>query len=295
MRSPTATVPMSCNSPPSRQRLATAWSAPRCSAIATARSETRSASTCGRPARALDESVSARASRIGSGSSATRSSTVRSPNSCTRSRPRRLAAASARPAQSTSPSTERSASPARTAPIETVTGSSDVVVDRDGQRPDEAADLLGQPAQHLVVGHAGREHDELLAAPAAEHVVAAQPALQARGDLAQHAIADGVPVDVVDAPEVVEVEHHHARRHARALAARELGGDRVEHVAAVVEAGQRVGARAPLGLGAAALGLEQRPLLVAAPLAQRDRRRRPRARARPRAARARPARARRRP
>ena len=40
----------------------------------------------------------------------------------------------------------------------------------------------------------------------------------------------------------------------------ELGGDRVEHVTAVVEAGQRVGARAQLGLGAAALGREQRLL-----------------------------------
>ncbi len=149
-------------------------------------------------------------------------------------------------------------------------GQQDVVADRDGQRPDEPAELLGEPSQHLVAGHGGREHDELLAAPAADHVVAAQPALQARGDLAQHAVADGVPVDVVDAPEVVEVEHHHARRHAGALAARELGGDRVEHVPAVVEAGQRIGARAPLGLGAAALGLEQGPLLVAAPLAQRD-------------------------
>ncbi len=42
----------------------------------------------------------------------------------------------------------------------------------------------------------------------------------------------------------------------------------VEHVAAVVETGQRVGARAPLGLGAAALGREQRLGLAAAALAE---------------------------
>ena len=96
-------------------------------------------------------------------------------------------------------------------------GEQGVVVERYRQRSDEPADLLGQAAQHLVVRHARREHDELLTAPAAEHVVAAQPPLQAHGDLAQDAIADGMAIDVVDAPEVVEIEQHHTRWHAGAL------------------------------------------------------------------------------
>ena len=134
-----------------------------------------------------------------------------------------------------------------------------------------APDLLGQAAQRRVVRHARREHDELLATPAPEDVVAAQAALQAAGDLAQHAIARGLAVDRVDALKVVDVEHEQARGDACAIGARELGRHGVEHVTAVVEAGEGVGARASLGLRAPALGLAQHAGFVAVSLAQRDR------------------------
>ncbi len=136
-------------------------------------------------------------------------------------------------------------------------------IHRDGQHPDEPADLVGEAAQRLVIGHGRRQHDELLAAPAAEHVVAAQTALQAMRDLGEHAVADGAPIDVVDALEVVEIEQQHAGRNARAVGAGELGRDRIEHVAAVVEPGERVHAGALLGLGASALGGQQRLGLAA--------------------------------
>ena len=149
-------------------------------------------------------------------------------------------------------------------------GQQRLVVDRDRQRADEAADLLGERAQDLVVGDTGHERDESLAVPAAEHVVAAQPAAQPARDLAQHAVSHVVAVGVVDAPEVVEIEHEHARWHTRAIPAGKLGRDRIQHVAAVVEPGQRVRARPALGLGAAALGREQRLGLAAAVLPERD-------------------------
>lgn len=77
-----------------------------------------------------------------------------------------------------------------------------------------------------------------------------------------------MPVNVVDPLEVVEVEQQHARRHARPLGAREFGGDRIEHVAAVAHAREGIHARALLGLCTAALGREQRCGLPALPLAK---------------------------
>ena len=241
-----------------------------CSEIEAASSETRSASTCGRPARALDDSASARASRIALG--------LLGDEILDREVAEQLHAVAAaalgggqRAVRAVDEALDRAQRVAGAHRADRDGhGQQRLVVDRHRQRADEPADLLGERAQRLVVGNARHEHDERLAVPAAEHVVAAQPPAQPPRDLAQHPIPDGVAVAVVDAPEVVELEHEHARRHARALGAGELGGDRVEHVAAVVEAGQRVGARAALGLGAAALGGEQRLRLVAAPLAQRD-------------------------
>ena len=270
MRSATEEVPISCNSPPIWQRAISASPRPSCSPMATASSETRSASICGRSARAPDESASARASRIGSGSSATRSSTVRSPKSCTRSRPRRLAAASARLAQSTSPSTERSASPARAAPTETVTGSSVSSSIATGSCPTSLRICSASLSSVASSGTPGASTMNFSPPHLPEHVVPAQPALQAARDDAQHAVADRVAVDRVDAPEVVEIEHEHARRDARAVGARELGGDRIDHVTAAVEARERVGVRPALGLGAPALGLAQRLLLAAPALPERD-------------------------
>ena len=61
--------------------------------------------------------------------------------------------------------------------------------------------------------------------------------------VAQHLVAGAVAVDVVDALEVVDVEHQHRDRVVRAARARELGAQALVEVAVVVEAGERVGLR----------------------------------------------------
>ena len=89
----------------------------------------------------------------------------------------------------------------------------------------------------------GHDHAELLAAEAADDVRSAQRHTQEVGEVAQNLVADAVPVDVVDALEVVDVEHQDRDRVARTARARQLGAQALVEVAVVVEAGQRVGLR----------------------------------------------------
>jgi hypothetical protein len=98
-------------------------------------------------------------------------------------------------------------------------------------------------------GAASRQHDdELVASVAHAHVVRPDIAAEHSGDLAQRAIANVVSVGVVDALEVVEV--HDQQRHFRAQAAGagELSGQMHEHVAGVLQPGERIGERVLLRL-----------------------------------------------
>ena len=122
--------------------------------------------------------------------------------------------------------------------------------DPDGDRDLAGRAELGrrervrQPAREVErVARVARGHDhaELLAAEPADDVGAAQLAAQEDGQLGENLVARAVAVDVVDALEVVDVEHEDGDRVARAARARELRAQAVVEVAVVVEAGQRVG------------------------------------------------------
>ena len=94
-------------------------------------------------------------------------------------------------------------------------------------------------------GRARREdHGELLAADAADGVRAARPSSRSTSARSlEHLVALAVPADVVDALEVVDVEHQQRDRVVRTAGAVELGAQALVEVAVVVEAGQRVGVR----------------------------------------------------
>jgi hypothetical protein len=59
-------------------------------------------------------------------------------------------------------------------------------------------------------------------------------------DLAQHQVAGEVAMQIVDALEVIDVEHHHRRAHVVAAAARPLAVGQHQELAAVVDAGELV-------------------------------------------------------
>ena len=97
--------------------------------------------------------------------------------------------------------------------------------------------------KRLVRAAARHDHPELLAAEPADDVRATQRRAQQLGEIGQHLVARAVAVDVVDALEVVDVEHQHRDAVAGAVGARQLGAQPLVEVAVVVEAGQRVGLR----------------------------------------------------
>ncbi len=110
----------------------------------------------------------------------------------------------------------------------------------------DLAQSLGEPSgePERVAGVARRhDHAELLAADAADDVGAANGVARDARDLNQHLVADAVAVHVVDALEVVEVEHQHGDRVVRARCARQLCTQALVEVAVVVETGERVGLR----------------------------------------------------
>ena len=97
------------------------------------------------------------------------------------------------------------------------------------------------------------EHDELLAAVSARGVDAADGPRDGARDGRQRGVSSEVPEAVVEALEVVDVEHRDREAPARAARAGELGQGALLEGGAVQEAGQRIrgGAReeAPLLLG----------------------------------------------
>ena len=91
----------------------------------------------------------------------------------------------------------------------------------------------------LVV--AGEEHGELVAAEPER--LAALP--QARGDLAEHEVADRMAEAVVDALEVVDVDEAEGERRALVLGRRELALQPLVEAAVVAEPRERVGQGEP--------------------------------------------------
>src|SRR5690606_40880481 len=85
------------------------------------------------------------------------------------------------------------------------------------------------------------EHQELLAAGAAEQVEVAQVAAEGRGDALEYLVADQVAVAVVDRLEVVHVEHQGGEGRARLVRPGDGGGGALLDAAPVVHAGERVG------------------------------------------------------
>ena len=108
------------------------------------------------------------------------------------------------------------------------------------------AQALGQPRGETerIAGVARRhDHAELLAADAADDIRASHGLARETGELHEQLVTGAVAVDVVDALEVVEVEHQHRHRVVRARGARQLRAEAVVEEAVVVEPGQRVGLR----------------------------------------------------
>ena len=109
---------------------------------------------------------------------------------------------------------------------------------RLGDLPDNP---FGECVRRLEIAAADDDR-ELLAARPADVVRLADDGAELGCELGQHLVADGVPVDVVDPLEVVEIEHQ--QRHGRRL----LGGDAHDLVAeplvegaVVPEPGERIG------------------------------------------------------
>ena len=100
------------------------------------------------------------------------------------------------------------------------------------------------PLLGAVHGHgercSGHRHDELLATEAAGHVGRAHACRKHVTEAPQYLISDRVPVPVIDAFEVVQVDHDQAERQVLAAQSRQLSLQRFVEVAAVEQAGQRI-------------------------------------------------------
>ena len=109
--------------------------------------------------------------------------------------------------------------------------------------------------QLLLVGDLVEQYAEFLPAPARRHVARARCVLQPSRDLAQHPVATLMAVRVVDALEVVDVDHG---ERGSGSGAGEARAQHFREVPAVEQLGQRIDARQPLqaqhGLGALFLG-----------------------------------------
>jgi hypothetical protein len=121
---------------------------------------------------------------------------------------------------------------------------------RDGHPPGRLEVGLTQPlgeagGQPQRVPGVARRHDhpELLAADSTDDVGAPDGLPRDARELDQELVAGRMAVDVVDALEVVEIEHQDGDRVARARGARQLRAQALVEEAVVVEAGQRVGLR----------------------------------------------------
>jgi len=147
-------------------------------------------------------------------------------------------------------------------------GKAQLAAVREWQRlaRDRAADAFGH---HRGVGDAGmrQQRRELLAAGAREQVVRTQLLQAGPGQELQGLVADVVAVVVVDALEVVDVQHQQRQRIPDPARARQLALAEQVEMPAVEGAGQHVGMRLALhflrmtralGLGRDLLGPEQR-------------------------------------
>jgi hypothetical protein len=88
------------------------------------------------------------------------------------------------------------------------------------------------------------------------------------GQLREHLVADRVPEDVVDLLEVVDVDHHDGDVLVRRGGACELAAQALVEIAVVVEAGERVGLRLALEMGADVGVVERERRGIAEPLRQ---------------------------
>src|SRR5204863_3037800 len=104
------------------------------------------------------------------------------------------------------------------------------------------AHALG-PAQRGVERALGQQHQEFLASVAAGDVGPSRGAPERARQLPQYEIARFVAERVVEALEVVDVEHDRGERPAVALRAAQLQAEPLLHVMAVVQAGELVAHR----------------------------------------------------
>ena len=141
------------------------------------------------PSRAPAEIAKVRASRTATGSSTP--APARSSCSTTQLRPAFLAAYSARSARSISPAGSASRGSLDAAPTETVSGKRDPRISAGVSDRLTGPPLAGRQ-QVVAAREPGQQHDELLAAPAGQRVVAAQRVGDAPGDVDEHLVADGV-------------------------------------------------------------------------------------------------------
>src|SRR5690606_15722836 len=104
---------------------------------------------------------------------------------------------------------------------------------------DDLAQLLGEPLGRLERLARG-DDDELLAADAKQAVRQPHARLDSMRDSAKDLVARAMPVHVVDALEVIDIEQDKRRRPPRALEARHDLGELREEGAAIADSGQRV-------------------------------------------------------
>ena len=104
---------------------------------------------------------------------------------------------------------------------------------------EELGQTVGETQRRGLVAR-GEDHRELLAAEPADDVGAAHGLRQLARERTEHLVAGAVPVHVVDALEVVDVEHQHRDGVVNAAGTAQLGAQALVEVAMVVEAGERV-------------------------------------------------------
>jgi hypothetical protein len=114
----------------------------------------------------------------------------------------------------------------------------------------------------------GEDDRELLAADPADDVARAHGRAQVVGELGEHLVAHGMPEDVVDLLEVVDVDHHDGDVLVRGRGERQLAPEALVEVTVVVEPRERVGLSLPLEASADVRVVERERRGVAEPLGE---------------------------